>query len=725
MNNAIYIPQIFCLSSMLFVLGLGFFVLWKNKRSPLNILFFLITIVFAMWEFGTFMMFGSISDESITFWDRFLYLAVVFVPALQYHFSVASTRTTFARSMMVKICYLLGLFFLFISRTDLFVSGVFRYDGGSHTRAQLFHHVFLIYFFFYIFALLYNFWEYRKTTDSLVEKHRVLYFIIGFATLNLLGGMGYLPAYGIAVYPIALVSPVIFTIIISYAIVYYRLMNIRFVLRNSVVFSLALLTTGLVSFGLKAAIGYFPHGSSLWFDFMVLIVALMIFKPLSDYYFYVANKYFFSSLYDAPKVISDLSQQLSSTLDAQKVFEIIDNSLVQALHPKSLAIFDYNEHTTFYEVVFNYGFKFKRNTVKASRYVASNYLRRNDVVILEDVKTLGHVRALAFVAQFRESMGVEVLVPMNVKDKPVGFIALGGKESGDIYNNEDLKLLNVIGRQTAMSLENAFLYQEARSFNEKLSREVEHATRELRSANAELKKLDEAKSEFISIASHQLRTPLTVIKGYSSMMIEGSFGSIPDPIMLNIKKIFESNERLIALVEDLLNISRIESGRLQFNFEVCQLEDLVANVVEELKVNVDTKGLFLSFKPPAKPLAKVKIDKAKIRQVIINIIDNAIKYTSVGGITVVVSQKDDLVRFIVVDTGIGISHEDMPYLFKKFSRGEGISVVHTEGTGLGLYVGKMMVEEHGGRIWAQSEGDDKGATFGFELPIAKMEAAPK
>ena len=110
---------------------------------------------------------------------------------------------------------------------------------------------------------------------------------------------------------------------------------------------------------------------------------------------------------------------------------------------------------------------------------------------------------------------------------------------------------------------------------------------------------------------------------------------------------------------------------------------------------------------------------------IINIIDNAIKYTSVGGITVVVSQKDDLVRFIVVDTGIGISHEDMPYLFKKFSRGEGISVVHTEGTGLGLYVGKMMVEEHGGRIWAQSEGDDKGATFGFELPIAKMEAAPK
>jgi signal transduction histidine kinase len=248
---------------------------------------------------------------------------------------------------------------------------------------------------------------------------------------------------------------------------------------------------------------------------------------------------------------------------------------------------------------------------------------------------------------------------------------------------------------------------------------VASATRELRVANYQLKKLDEAKSEFISIASHQLRTPLTVIKGYSSMMIEGSFGVVPDPIMSNIKKIYESNQRLITLVEDLLNISRIESGRLQFNFEVCQLEEMVGSVVEELKVNADNKNLFLVYDRPVDTLAAVKVDKSKLRQVLINLIDNGIKYTSVGGLTVKVVQDGRLLRFTVTDTGIGIAAEDMPYLFKKFSRGEGISVVHTEGTGLGLYVGKMMIEEQHGHIWVQSAGNGKGSVFGFELPIAE------
>lgn len=664
------------------------------------------------------MMFGHISDSQIVFWDRFIYAGVVFYPALLYHFSVSVTKKNDYRRVAIILSYILAVIFLFLSRTDLFVAGVFHYQWGVHAKAQLFHHFFLGYFFFYLSTSLYNFFSFRKATDSSIEKHRIIYFVTAFTILNVLGGMGFIPAYSIPVYPISIIAPLIFAIIIAYAIISYRLMNIQFVMRNSVVYGAALFTTSLVGFSIKFNVNYFYPESAYWFDFITLIVCLFIFEPFKNYYFKTANKYFFSSLYDTRKVISGLSQELSSTLDAQRVFEIVDSSLVQALHPKALAIFEFNDHTNSYEVVFNYGFKFNRNIVKVSRYISTNYLQRNDVVIMEDVKTSRHARAAGFVEQFRDGMNIQALVPMNVKDKSVGFIALGEKESGDIYNNEDLDLLNVVGRQTAMSLENAFLYQEAKSFNEKLSREVEHATHELRTANAELKKLDEAKSEFISIASHQLRTPLTVIKGYSSMMIEGSFGTMPEPILLNVKKIFESNQRLIALVEDLLNISRIESGRLQFNFEIAQLEEVVGSVVEELRANADNKGLFLSYHAPDKPLSRVKIDKSKIRQVIINIIDNSIKYTSVGGITVTLSQKDDLVRFTVSDTGIGISPDDMPYLFKKFSRGEGISVVHTEGTGLGLYVGKMMVEEHGGRIWAESEGDDKGSSFCFELKAA-------
>ena len=312
---------------------------------------------------------------------------------------------------------------------------------------------------------------------------------------------------------------------------------------------------------------------------------------------------------------------------------------------------------------------------------------------------------------------MEILAPLNVKDKTIGLIALGKKEAGDMYNDEDLQVLQVAGAQVAIALENALLYQETKNFSIKLEREVERATRDLKKANAQLKKLDAAKSEFISIASHQLRTPLTVIKGYISMMLEGNFGKLTDSECESLEKVFESNERLIQLVENLLNISRIESGRLQFNFEEVDFSKMVASVVEELSGYVKKKNLRLEYKPPAKPLPLVKLDEEKIRQVVMNLVDNAIKYTKQGGVTVRVEQDKENITFCVSDTGMGISEADLANLFKKFSRGKGTSLVHTEGTGLGLYVASIMIESHQGRIWAESAGEGKGSKFCFALPV--------
>ncbi|OIO47225.1 MAG: hypothetical protein AUJ28_01105 [Parcubacteria group bacterium CG1_02_37_51] len=202
------------------------------------------------------------------------------------------------------------------------------------------------------------------------------------------------------------------------------------------------------------------------------------------------------------------------------------------------------------------------------------------------------------------------------------------------------------------------------------------------------------------------------------MMMEGSFGQMTPPIEENIKKIYESNERLIALVEDLLNISRIESGRLKFDFVVESLESVTDSVIEELSEVAKKKGLVVNYEKQAN-LPAVKIDKNKIRQVVINITDNAIKYTNQGEVKIKLEVFKNMVRYSVTDTGMGISKEDMPHLFQKFSRGQDVSLIHTEGTGLGLYVGKMMIEAHNGKIWAESAGDGKGSTFIFEIPIAK------
>ncbi|MFH1661697.1 MAG: ATP-binding protein [Candidatus Falkowbacteria bacterium] len=251
-------------------------------------------------------------------------------------------------------------------------------------------------------------------------------------------------------------------------------------------------------------------------------------------------------------------------------------------------------------------------------------------------------------------------------------------------------------------------------------KELEDLTLKLERANVQLKKLDEAKSEFISIASHQLRTPLTVIKGYLSMILEGSFGKASKGVIDSLEKTQQSNERLISLVENLLNVSRIESGRLKFNFEEINIEETVKSVINELKIKAKEKNLEFNYIGPNIELPKVNVDEEKIRQVIMNLFDNSIKYTDKGKIIIELKQKDKEIYFCVADTGMGIEKDDLPNLFKKFSRGKETSKRHTEGTGLGLFVGQKMINAHKGKIWAESKGKNKGSKFCFTIPCVKL-----
>ncbi len=257
--------------------------------------------------------------------------------------------------------------------------------------------------------------------------------------------------------------------------------------------------------------------------------------------------------------------------------------------------------------------------------------------------------------------------------------------------------------------------------------ELEKLSAQLAQANDRLHHLDKAKSEFISIASHQLRTPLTAIKGFGSLLLEGTYGPLADQQKKVLEKIYISNERLIQLVEDLLSISRIEAGRMEFDFQEAQIEDLIDEVVGTLELSAKAKNLYLHWQKPTAASPKVKMDIAKIKEVISNMVDNAIKYTQRGGATVRVEigsyfnhdekTQKRILRVIVSDTGVGMDKDELESIFNKFERGKEVSHYHTDGTGLGMYVGKKMVEAHQGRIWAESEGRGKGSRFILELPV--------
>ena len=248
--------------------------------------------------------------------------------------------------------------------------------------------------------------------------------------------------------------------------------------------------------------------------------------------------------------------------------------------------------------------------------------------------------------------------------------------------------------------------------------QLEFVTHELQVANEELRKLDEQKSDFITIASHQLRTPLTIIRGYISLLIEGSFGKLTEAFTEPVNRIRLSNDRLINLVNDLLNLSRIERGKMTYVFERSSLLQVVQDVYIEMQEAAKQKKIGLNFTEPKDKMPDVLMDPKKIKEVVINFVDNALAYTKQGSITLSLEHisSSKVLRVSVKDTGIGIAKEDIPGLFKKFSRMEDAKRISSEGTGLGLYVAKLIIEDHKGRIWVESQGRGLGSTFIFELP---------
>ena len=245
--------------------------------------------------------------------------------------------------------------------------------------------------------------------------------------------------------------------------------------------------------------------------------------------------------------------------------------------------------------------------------------------------------------------------------------------------------------------------------------ELEKLTKKLQFANGRLKKLDQAKTEFVSIASHQLRSPLTAIKGYLSLILDGSYGEIAEKVKEALGKVFVSNERIIHLVEDLLNISRIEMGKFVFRFRKNNIISLVDEVVENMKFLAENKKIKLIYNKPRTKIKEFIFDRDKINEVITNLVDNAIKYTPEGSVTVGLENLKNAVRIIVEDTGIGIKREDVDFIFEKMQRGSKINHVSTEGMGLGLYVGKKVVNAHDGKIWAEPGSKGKGSRFIVEL----------
>ena len=249
--------------------------------------------------------------------------------------------------------------------------------------------------------------------------------------------------------------------------------------------------------------------------------------------------------------------------------------------------------------------------------------------------------------------------------------------------------------------------------------EIEKLLEGLSRANRALSSMDKQKSEFVSIASHQLRSPLTAIRGYASMLLEGSFSSFPAKARKPLEHIEESARMMAMSIEDYLNVSRIESGNMKYDLEDFNLPEIASNICDDLRAEATKKGLLLLYKSDIDHQGIVHADKGKVQQIIHNLINNSLKYTPKGTITVYVhdDSKKQLIHVEVIDTGIGMDEETQNAIFQKFQRSKNAHTVNVHGTGLGLFVAKKMANDMGGDVTAYSDGEGKGSHFILHLPL--------
>jgi signal transduction histidine kinase len=266
-------------------------------------------------------------------------------------------------------------------------------------------------------------------------------------------------------------------------------------------------------------------------------------------------------------------------------------------------------------------------------------------------------------------------------------------------------LLERLMLSVGIAVDNSLLYAESKA-----------SQRKLQTANRRLKDLDKAKDEFISMASHQLRTPLTSIKGYISMLEEGDAGRLQPQQKKFLKFAYSGADRMVGLISDLLNVSRMQAGKFTIQKAPADIVQIAEDETKLRLSQAEERGLKLVFEKPKQPLPLINLDENKTRQVIMNFIDNAIYYTRKGTIIVGVQRVGDRAELRVKDQGIGVPVEEQKKLFHKFYRAPNALAVRPDGTGLGLFLAKRVVEDQGGQIIFESQ-EGKGSTFGFSMPL--------
>lgn len=414
------------------------------------------------------------------------------------------------------------------------------------------------------------------------------------------------------------------------------------------------------------------------------------------------------------EALQKASRAISTTLDENEIFERLSAPILRELGFEKYLVMMYTDGGEKMKGCINIGFSPEEMEeslpllTKDSEIVQKLQTRQ----IFSSIKDSGGSGGLPPLFNTKHY----VLAPILAQTGILGVIFAGNQSDNFGITEGDEELISILANQIGQSVENARLFEQVYRSSQVLESKVQERTHQLSSALEEVQQISRTKSEFISAVSHELRTPLTSIKGYASLLMSGKLGAVPEKVKDRLDKINKHSDSLVQLINNLLDISRIESGRIEMEFLKHPLFPVVENVADLLAPQMKEKEIVFKNAVP-KDLPHVPMDYSQVERIFINLVGNAIKFTPPKGtITVKAEAKDGMAVISVTDSGIGISEEDAAKLFDEFYRVENDINQTVKGSGLGLALVKKIVLAHKGGIQVKST-PGKGSTFLFTLPL--------
>ncbi len=725
MNAALTTLVIACLINI----SLGFFIFLRDRQSRANKFFLLMALSVTSWTIANYAAnysFAQLAYNDIA--NRFAYFFAYFIGLFgllfTYYFPLRRKFSHWGKRLLI----LLSVVFIPLSLTKLVAGQVVQSGGQLHFNAGVLSLVYIAVFLGIIAVACRNLLATVKRGDGMLRL-QALYVLIAFGLTGFLGLLFNLiiPVFyeNWALTNFGPLATLVLVAVISYSMHEHGLFNIRIFFVRATVYSFTTIVLSMLFVAPVVLLFLYIFNAPMEPLRVFIVVALgtivaTSYHRIQTSFNKLTSRIFFRDSYDPGILLADLNKSLVTTIDVRQLLGQTSRLIERRIQPEYCVFVLQNVESSGLRVVGSDARNSKRSLPLEYLEKLMHETRANTV----STNALGDGET----KQLLESSNIAVVARLSTgksdTDNTLGYMVLGERKSGKSYDLQDLRVIETVASTVVIAVQNALHFEEIQHFNVTLQEKVEEATRELRASNEKLRKLDETKDEFVSMASHQLRTPLTSVKGYLSMVLEGDAGKLNDTQKQMLTQSYASSQRMVYLISDLLNLSRLNTGKFVIEPSPVDLRDVVAAEIDQLRETAKARGIELTYEPP-KEYPTLSLDETKLHQVVMNFMDNAIYYTPPGGtIAIILSETPSSIEFKVKDSGIGVPRAVQRHLFTKFYRADNARRMRPDGTGLGLFMAKKVVVAQGGAVIFESE-EGKGSTFGFRFNKADHAVHPQ